>query len=483
MKLRSKVVALAVVPLLVMGALVTFIVRQQAGELALRERALVEQASLDQRRSELRHYVALAVSTVRPLYDSGRDDAAIREEAIRRLQALDYGPDGYFFVYDMEGRSLMHSRQPELVGRLLWDLRDPLGRPTIQNLLAQASAGGGYVEYLWPKPSSAGRIAPKLGYVTTLPRWNWMLGTGLYQDDIAATQRQLEQQVGANVDATMAWIAGLAALGVVGVGAIGLMLNLSEHKLAEAKLRLLARRVVQSQEEERGHLARELHDGSSQTLVSAKLLIESVLEDSRREPAGPHPALPRVLGQINDTLTELRRLSHRLRPALLDTLGLPAALQHLAQESGGPGALAVVEIGAEPLDLPQDVKTALFRVAQEALTNVRKHAQAKRVRITLDFAGGGVQLEVRDDGRGFDFRALQLDPDRGIGLRNMRERMDAIGGRLAVRSGHDGTRIVAEVPAERLRPEPAAPAATVIAAAVAAAPEAATAPGRRAGAG
>lgn len=450
MNLRTKIVALAVAPLLIALVLVALAVRHQERDLAQRERALIEQTYMAQRRSELRSYVELAVSTVRPLYDAGLDDEATRTEALRRLAALDYGDDGYFFVYDLQGRSLMHSRQPDLVGRNLWELRDSQGRFTIQDLLARAREGGGYVEYQWRKPSSA-QTAPKLGYVTALPRWNWMVGTGLYLDDIEATMQTLDRQVSLNVTTTMLWIAGIAALCLGVVSATGLLLNLSEHRIAEAKLRLLARQVVQSQEEERGHLARELHDGTSQTLVSAKLLIESAVDALERAQQDAPPALGKALQRLNESLSEVRRISHRLRPALLDTLGLPAALERLAAEFGEEGAVdAAVAVEGLPRELPEEVKTALFRVTQEALTNVRKHAQARQVRIALDLAEDRVRLEVADDGVGFDVEAMQLDPKRGIGLRNMRERVASVGGRLEMRSGNGGTTIVADVPVHSL---------------------------------
>lgn len=450
MNLRTKIVALAVAPLLIALVLVALAVRHQERDLAQRERALIEQTYMAQRRSELRSYVELAVSTVRPLYDAGLDDEATRTEALRRLAALDYGDDGYFFVYDLQGRSLMHSRQPDLVGRNLWELRDSQGRFTIQDLLARAREGGGYVEYQWRKPSSA-QTAPKLGYVTALPRWNWMVGTGLYLDDIEATMQTLDRQVSLNVTTTMLWIAGIAALCLGVVSATGLLLNLSEHRIAEAKLRLLARQVVQSQEEERGHLARELHDGTSQTLVSAKLLIESAVDALERAQQDAPPALGKALQRLNESLLEVRRISHRLRPALLDTLGLPAALERLAAEFGEEGAVdAAVAVEGLPRELPEEVKTALFRVTQEALTNVRKHAQARQVRIALDLAEDRVRLEVADDGVGFDVEAMQLDPKRGIGLRNMRERVASVGGRLEMRSGNGGTTIVADVPVHSL---------------------------------
>jgi two-component system NarL family sensor kinase len=459
MNLRTKIVALAVAPLLIALVLVALAVRHQEHDLAQRERALIERSYMAQRRSELRSYVELAISNLRPLYESGQDDEATRNEALRRLASLDYGDDGYFFVYDLQGNSLMHSRQPELVGQNLWELRDSNGRYTIQELVKGAQEkGGGYVEYEWRKPSSA-QTAPKLGYVTALPRWNWMVGTGLYLDDIQSTMDTLDRQMNANVTATLLWIAGIAALCLGVVSAAGLLLNLSEHRTAEAKLRLLARRVVQSQEEERGHLARELHDGTSQTLVSAKLLIESAVESLDRQQQPTPPALAKALLRLNDSLLEVRRISHRLRPALLDTLGLPAALERLVDEfrEEGGGVDASIMRQGETFELSPEVKTALFRLTQEALTNVRKHAQAQHVHIALSFdEEEGVRLEVSDDGTGFDIEAVQLDPRRGIGLRNMRERMESIGGRLTMCSNPGRTSIEAEVPARSARAEVAA---------------------------
>jgi len=451
MRLKTKILLLAALPLLAALAVIAFTVQQQDRALAQRERALVERGYMEARRAELRHYVLLAASVVRPLHDSGRDNPAARAEAMRLLSSLDYGHDGYFFLYDLHGTVLAHSRQPELVGQNLWELRDPLGRPTIQRLIAQARAGGGYVEYLWRKPSS-GEMAPKLGYVMALPRWGWMLGSGLYLDDIHATLAQLDQQVSSNVRDTLLGIAGIAAAGVAVISASGLLLNLSEHRIADAKLRLLARQVVQSQEDERAHLARELHDGTSQMLVSAKLCIESAVHELGHAGRAPPSALGKALQRLNDTLVEVRRISHRLRPALLDTLGLPAALEHLGREFTENGRIdARVAVDGEPAELPGEVKTALFRVTQEALTNVAKHAGAARVRVLLRFDAGGVALAVSDDGRGFDVEAVLGHPTRGLGLRHMRERLAAIGGRLDLQSRVDGTRLVATVPDAAIR--------------------------------
>jgi two-component system NarL family sensor kinase len=452
MRLQSKLLLLAALPLLLSLALIAVAVRHQERALAAREHALVEQAYMAAREAELRHYVDLARSVLQPLYEAPGDGSeATRSEALRLLAALDYGDDGYFFVYDLNGRSLMHPRQPELVGTDQWNLRDDNGVPTIQHLVAKARAGGGFIQYQWRKPST-GQRALKLGYVIALPKWGWMIGTGLYLDDIQATLRTLDQQVGRHIATTMLWIAGIAALGVGLISASGLWLNISEHKLADAKLRLLARQVVRSQEHERAHLSRELHDGTSQTLVSAKLLIESAVDGLERSGGHVPPGLHTALLRLNDSLTEVRRISHRLRPTMLDTLGLPAALEQLGREFGEAGGARVnVEVDGEVDDLPEELKTVMFRVAQEALTNIGKHALAQEVRISLHADVEGLRLTVADNGRGFDLDAVQLDPNRGIGLRNMRERLEAIGGELfLLSSGSEGTLVEAVVSHEAL---------------------------------
>lgn len=452
MRLQAKFLFVAAVPLLLSLALIAAAVLLQQRELAQREHALVEGGYVSARRAELRNYVELALSEIRPLVDSGRDDPATQAQAMRLLQSLDYGDDGYFFVYDLHGKVLMHPRQPDLIGQDLWEMRDPRGRATIQELLARARSGGGYVDYLWSRPST-GQIAPKLGYVVELPRWGWMVGTGLYRDDIDAATAQLDAQASSNIGATLLWIAAIACGGVALISVSGLWLNLSEHRVADAKLQLLARQVVRFQEDERAHLARELHDGATQTMVSAKLLVESAVDQLEREQRAVPPALGRALAGLKESLNEVRRISHRLRPAMLDELGLPAALELLGREAGDAGRTHVdVHVIGEPWGLPEEVKTALFRVSQEALANVAKHAGARQVRIELTFAPEGIALHIADDGRGFDADLVQLDPRRGIGLRNMRERLASIGGRFDVRATPGvGTTLDASVPMAALR--------------------------------
>ncbi|MFJ5381219.1 cache domain-containing protein [Cupriavidus sp. CER94] len=449
MKLRQKILLLAVAPLAVAMLGIALAVRFQATALARHERALVEAAYLQSKETELRHYVDLAQSAIAPMVQSGRTDDATRQAAMAALARLDYGPDGYFFVYDLQGRNLMHPRQPELVGQDLWLMRDPQGALTIQKLVTAAKAGGGSVRYMWQKPSSK-QTVPKLGYVVAVPGWSWMLGTGIYLDDVEQTLRQLDARAETDIRETMAWIGVIAAISILLVAASGLALNISEHREADAKLRQLAQRVVQSQEEERARLSRELHDGIGQLLVSVKLVLEAAANRIRLAPsegASVAPILGMALNRLDSAFNEVRRVSRNLRPALLDDLGLYAALQHLAREMQAGSTLRVeVTQTGQPRELADEQATALFRIAQEALTNVERHAHASRVDVELEFSPSATRLTVRDNGTGFDVARMQHDPQRGIGLRNLRERMAALGGQFDIVSMPSGTRLVAMLP-------------------------------------
>ncbi|WP_296226833.1 cache domain-containing protein [Ralstonia sp. UBA689] len=460
MKLRQKILLLAVAPLTIAMLAIMLTVRHQSIALAQHERQLVESAYLQAKEAELRAHVKLAQSAIAPLLASGRNDDATRDEAMRTLARLDFGTDGYFFLYDLHGRNLMHPRQPELVGRDLWELTDAGGQPTIQKLVAAAQAGGGFVRYMWDKPSTHQSV-PKLGYVEPIPQWGWMVGTGLYLDDIEQTLHQIDQRAQANIDQTLAWVVGIAAISILLVAGSGLALNVSDHREADAKLRQLAQQVVRSQEDERARVSRELHDGISQVLVSTKLLLETAhshLEAPLGRDIAPSPdkaagMLRRALDRLNGALGEVRRVSHNLRPALLDDLGLAAALELLvretreAHEGRQPGLAIALELVGPPVQLPDACNTALFRIAQEALSNVERHAtRATRIGVLLENDLDAVRLSIRDNGPGFDVESVQVDPEHGIGLRNMRERMAALGGTCTIASDAHGTEVCAVLP-------------------------------------
>jgi two-component system, NarL family, sensor kinase len=181
-----------------------------------------------------------------------------------------------------------------------------------------------------------------------------------------------------------------------------------------------------------------------------KLLLESALlrfeRGKSREPEA-EAALATSLGRLSGTLREVRRISHALRPTMLDDLGLAAALEQLARELDGQEGIEVkFESAAPAASLPDTVNTVLFRIAQEALNNITRHARATRAVLTLNAGRHEVRLEIADNGQGFDVPAVLADPARGLGLRNMRERLDTLGGKLGIESQLGRTAITATVP-------------------------------------
>lgn len=448
--LRQKIILLAITPLIVALYAIVVAIHYQSNILATQYRATVEAAYLTTKKEELHHYVTLATHAIADLYDSGKNDPETLAEARAILSKLDYGEDdGYFFIYDMNGKTLMHPRQPDLVGRDLFNLEIE-GNAPIQRLLARAKAGGGFESYLWNNPYTH-KVVRKLGYVVPLERWGWMLGAGLYLDDIDVALAKMDSQISGNIHATMLWITGIAIASALVIALSGLALNMSESRVAHAKLKALAQRVVRSQEDERARLSRDLHDGISQLLVSVKLQVESGIVKLTSLPAsaGPETAkasFERAAVQLNDVLGEVRRISHDLRPALLDDLGLAAALAHLTHEfSTITGIRDEFKFTGVPDHLNDVSNTVLFRIAQEALTNVKRHADATVVKVNLRINARTVTLTIADNGKGFDIQGVTQNPNRGIGLRNMHERLEAIGGTLELLSSTAGTRVIATI--------------------------------------
>jgi signal transduction histidine kinase len=211
--------------------------------------------------------------------------------------------------------------------------------------------------------------------------------------------------------------------------------------LSQRVTRDAMRRVVHAQELERKRLARELHDETGQALTSILLGLKP-LEDLVDVDARPAVAAVRAL--VVSTLQDVRRLAVELRPSALDDLGLVPALRRLAQIVGETGLQVDLEAHIGEERLPEPVETTLYRIVQEAVTNVAKHAGAEHLSITLMRKNGSVVAIVEDDGKGFDPERARSD---GLGLVGMRERLALVGGTLRIEAAAGaGTTIAAEVP-------------------------------------
>jgi signal transduction histidine kinase len=215
-------------------------------------------------------------------------------------------------------------------------------------------------------------------------------------------------------------------------------------ELSERFERDAFRRVVDAQELERRRLSRELHDQTGQALTSILLGLRALEETLDSDDSRSRKATADLRELVVGTLQDVRRLALELRPSALDDFGLVAALEHLTATFGEQTGMKV-DFGAALGDerLPSEVETALYRIVQESLTNIVKHAQAQRVSIALTKMEGSVKAVVEDDGRGFD----PARTDGGFGLVGMGERLALLGGRLRIESSPgSGTTIAADVP-------------------------------------
>lgn len=240
----------------------------------------------------------------------------------------------------------------------------------------------------------------------------------------------------------------LAEIQAVGRDVTELRQAMDELGAARERLRGLSRRLLEVQETERKGLARELHDDIGQGLTALKLNLEGV--QRAREPGVLEARIADALEAVRHTIDRVRQLSLNLRPLQLDDLGLAAALRsHLDRQAGLARLAAHIEIEAAPGKLAPEVETACFRVAQEAINNIVRHAAAGNVWLRLFAAGERLALSVRDDGRGFDVAAAQRRAAAGesLGVVSMEERVALAGGSLQIHSAPgEGTVVVASFP-------------------------------------
>jgi signal transduction histidine kinase len=227
----------------------------------------------------------------------------------------------------------------------------------------------------------------------------------------------------------------------------------------EQQLQALVGQLLVAQEEERRRVAYDVHDGVAQVAAAAHQHLQAYARFHRPRSAEGRADLERALEMARRTVGEARRVIADLRPTVLDDFGLATALRRQVDGLRAEGWQITYDEAVGPGRLPPAVETALFRVAQEALANVRKHAGTTRVHLTLRRKSGAVRLEVQDWGRGFRPTAARTGagPGERVGLPGMQERVALLGGRCRVHSRPGaGTRVVAEVPLGPPAEEPAA---------------------------
>ena len=449
MKFNQKVFLLAVLPMLAAMFITVLLVNIQTRELSNRQALELKQSLLDIRKKELVNYTNLAFSAIDHLYGVTDIDEGFAQERVKEiLTNLEYSQDGYFYAYTNKGTNVVHPKQPYRLGENYWDLTDPNGKPVIRELIQQAQNGGGYTEYIWEKPST-GITAQKLGYSRLLGDWDWMVGTGMYTDDLDNQVATMQSAMDKHIQQTSVVILSIALISAALIFFSNLFLQFNEKKLADNKLQELTKRVLNTQDEERRRVSRELHDGISQSLVAIKYYLEEAASLFEKKESDHARLVEKSNHYLGETMQEVRRISRDLHPSILDDFGLMAAVDSLVADFGKRLNIEVKlkKVKVRNL-LPQDAKTALYRVTQEALTNIERHANASSVDIEFTMRQDVFEVRIVDNGIGFDIghKRFNTRPDIGIGLRNMSERLSYFKGSLEIYSSESGTVVVASVP-------------------------------------
>ena len=449
---RQKVFLLASLPLLLAAIAISALVTNQSHQTAGREIALLQSELLAAKRDELKNYLSLARTAFINIYGRALpDDNGAKLKASQTLAAMLYGQDGYFFVYDYVGNNLVSPRQTYLIGRNWAGSHGPDGQLVVDQMIEISKRGGGYLTYDWPKPST-GKVERMQSYVVGLQDWRWVIGTGVFIDDVLGTVAIQKEVVRKRVQRTFIYIGAITLAALLLVFISGMWLNLRERRLADAKLKELSQRILDTQEEERGRVALELHDSISQMLVGVRYAFELARKRVQNADSRAIDNLDKGINGLNSTIQEVRRISHDLRPGLLDDLGLGAALQELTKEfSIRTGIKTNLQTVVFRNRLDAESKIALYRIAQEALTNIERHAEASKVSVKLYGHKKGGTLEIIDNGAGFNKNG-DARLQTGLGLRNMQERIDQLDGQLHVKSSDKGTQIKATVPLSHILP-------------------------------
>lgn len=449
----QKLYLAATLPLLLAVVVISVLVTLQSRQLAEREIKALEVQLIAAKRDELKNYLSIARTAFVNIYGrAAPDDAESMLMVTRILSSMVYGADGYFFVYDYDGNNLVSPRHTDLIGRNWLGMMDANGTDITDTLIARARSGGGYHTYDWIKPST-GEPARMVAYVIGLQDWRWAVGTGVYIDDVLATVAAARAEVEARVQRTFLYIGALSLLALLAVFTSGLFITIRERRLADAKLKQLTQRVFDAQEEERGRVARELHDGISQLLVGVRYALD--VARRRLETGDPRAAdyLEKGATHLGGAIQEVRRISRDLRPGTLDDLGLGPALKALTEDFGKrTGITTRFETVVFRNRLDDEAKIALYRVAQEALTNIERHANAREVSIDVRGHQTGATMRIADDGCGLDHARDTAAGSAGLGLRNMQERIEQLDGTLRISSGRGGTVIEATVPLSHMLP-------------------------------
>jgi len=394
------------------------------------------------------------------------------EEAREKMEALladytdlyDFAPVGYMSLNEqgqilkvnLTGAALLGVGRSQLINRPLPIYVAPASRPIFLAFLRQVFAGSG--KHACEAALLRGRgpsFWANIHGAVAISAGGSQKWCRVVVSDITAlklseeAQRRVEALADANRDLTQEIARRVAVEGSLKKSERHQSKLLAQARILQDQLRHLSRQVLQAQEEERKRISLELHDVIAQTLTGINIQLAALAKQNRLDPKGFDRSIAQTQRLVGKSVDIVHQFARELRPAVLDDLGLIPALHSFMKNFTAQTGLRthlMAFAGVEQFDTVR--RTVLFRVAQEALTNVARHARASRVEVSITKLPDCICMKIKDDGKSFQVqRLMQAKGSKRLGLLGMRERLEMIGGRLLVESSPgQGTTITAQIP-------------------------------------
>ncbi len=432
--LKYRMMLLAMLPtLLVSLAISGFAVYQTQNSGQLNNEAVRDQL-LTLRKNELHAYTQLAESAITNFYATAtlpKDDA--QRAAKNIIRKLSYGSSGYFFVNDYKGTTLVHAAKPALEGRNLWDLKSKDDKFLIRDIDQAAKDGTGFTEYMWNKPGIAEPV-DKITYVKTLDKWNWILGTGLYIDDIDAVHDKLNNQLEANLNRSILVFLGLSGASLLLAAALFGRLTLKQGDNTDHKLKALSDQVNRAQEHERQAIADEIADGVKEHLIGLKERMPKLLAAK-----GVAQDVTEMLDlEMSKAVKAMQQISHTLNPQNLEEYGLIYGLDILSKQYNDRGRIPVKfsQQGNSGNRLPADVEWEVYRVIQDVLRFVEQHDSIEEGKINLrcSLSPDALKISLLEDVIGFDSKSNSRSgsDSAALLLETVVSRIERINGEISI---------------------------------------------------
>jgi two-component system, NarL family, sensor kinase len=446
---KTRVILLSVLPILLISLVLTVLSVVNSQRLGNKNIEAFSSKIVELRRDELKNYTQIAMSATKHLYDNPKlDESEAQDSAKTLFRDLHYGDNGYFFVYDYDGKNITHSQMPHLEGQNLWHLRDANGNYLIRSLVRESKSDeGGYTQYVWEKPS-LGRQVDKLGFSMGINKWRWMVGTGLYMDDIELAIDSVEDTVDNNTYNIALITVGISLLFTILVTIIAIRFTVSQGQMASQKLQKLSRSSVQNREAERVKLSAVLHNEIAKGIKIAAQRVRHLAQDAESglDVSGQSAAINALLGK---TFNEVMAIANGLHPDILVKNGFYAATEALANQLADKSGIKINVTAIDTLVRPSlTIETTCYRIVQQALENVILHSNATEVTIRIRQSTHLLSVTIQDNGIGFDFYGEDdYLHGKGVGLANMQLQIELLNGHFTLFSSKGtGTMIKIAVP-------------------------------------